>query len=69
MRTWQAPEAPGDESDFDGRPDMPAEEGAMTLTLPSALARKLRDVARAMGTDPDALATVLIGQQVLGYKG
>ncbi|MEB3297931.1 MAG: hypothetical protein VKO21_00405 [Candidatus Sericytochromatia bacterium] len=64
VRTWQAP-VDEDGEDFAPRSTEPAIEGSMSLTLPSALAGRLRSAARKIGTDPEALATVLLGQQVL----
>lgn len=67
VRTWQAPA--DDLDDAETLSQAPAhEETAMTLTLPSALATRLRAAARGIGTDPETLAVVLLGQQVLSLK-
>ena len=67
VRTWQAP-ADEHEDIAERGPTVAPEEAAMTLTLPSALARMLRTTAREIGTDPESLAVVLLGQQVLALK-
>jgi len=67
VRTWQAP-ADEHEDLAERGPTVAPEEAAMNLTLPSALARRLRTTAREIGTDPESLAVVLLGQQVLALK-